>query len=175
MDTSLKLKLAIICKYEDGQTIRAIASDVNVPRSTVADIIKRYRENGNQISSVRKNCGTTRILTPTTDRSLFRASVKNPRATARELRMEISGPALSVSIRTIQRSLVRSGRIAYRPLKSPFLTKPQQRVRYQWAIEHRSWTLDMWKKVSHRYGRIIVIMSNSVLSRLYFLMKVPSV
>ena len=43
--------------------------------------------------------------------------------------------------------LVNIGQYAYRPVKSPNFTTKQMRVRLQWCREHRTMTVDDWKKV----------------------------
>lgn len=147
MDTPHAIRELIIHHHQQGVSARRISSIVNVPWSTVKDLIKRYKETG-AISTTRKgNCGRKRKLGPRTERLLARYSVRNPRATARELQAEIGGQAVSVHVNTVKRSLRRSGRNAYAPRVSPSLNKAQRCTRLCWGRQHRGWTEQQWRQV----------------------------
>jgi transposase len=74
-------------------------------------------------------------------------SVDNPHMTAREIRVSVGGSVAQVSINTVKRSLIRQGRFAYRPRKSPSLSTAQRNVRLRWCQQHRDWSAEQWKKV----------------------------
>ena len=65
-------------------------------------------------------------------------SGKDSTATARKIRQLVGGKCLSLSIRTIQRYLMRVGRLLYRPSKSPQLTARQRATRYKRAKAHKN-------------------------------------
>jgi transposase len=44
--TNVKIREIIIKKYCQGKTVQNIANDLDVPKSTVGDIIKNYAETG---------------------------------------------------------------------------------------------------------------------------------
>ena len=52
-----------------------------------------------------------------------------------------------VSKRTVNRTLARIGRMAYRPLKAPILSKNTMKTRLLWAKAHETWTVEQWQKV----------------------------
>ena len=81
--------------------------------------------------------------------NLARESQKNPRASARQIQITVADGVAAVSINTIKRALVRSGRLAIRPVKSPSWTEKQMKFRLEWALKYRNWSVDQWKHVSH--------------------------
>jgi hypothetical protein len=87
-------------------------------------------------------------LTVREERSVLRASTKNPQATARELQACVGGNVVRVSVDTIKRTLRKHGKLAYRPMKSPLLTPHQKAVRVQWCRQYQLWTAENWRKVS---------------------------
>ena len=131
----------------EGLTQRAIAHHLNMSQSAVSRIILRHRITGQYESSRRGRCGRHRSLSARSARHLARESLLNPRSTAFELQRAVGDPVSSLSISTVKRSLIRSGRFTYRPVKSPSWTKQQMKVRLDWAIRHRHWTAEQWKKV----------------------------
>jgi hypothetical protein len=68
-------------------------------------------------------------------------------ATARQLRTLVGGNVATVSLPTVKRTLIRQGRLAYRPCKSPSLNAHQRLVRLQWCRQFGNWTEEDWKKV----------------------------
>jgi transposase len=146
MDTPVNIRELIVLKYEEGHTQKRISQDLHVPTSTVYDIVKHYRMSG-ETGNQRYHCGSERLLSTRDDRVLRRACDGNPHATARQLQAAVGGKVSEVSISTVKRSLLLSGRPAYRPLKSPALSPSQMAVRLEWCLTHQFWTVNDWKKV----------------------------
>ena len=148
MDVPHDVRQLIISHYEAGFSYRIIASMVNRPKSTVADIIQHVK-NTQQVSSSRKGiCGRPRMLSTRDERALGRAFISNPQATARELQGMVQGSTTEVSIDTIRRSLRRQGRICYRPKKAPCLSAANKRIRLRWCHHYVGWTTQQWENVS---------------------------
>jgi len=123
MDTSLLRRQSILTWLNTG--VCSHAKQLGIAYSTVNDVVRHYRVTGKLEPS---RCGrppTNRILSLHDERCLVRASIINPLATARQLRDEVGVGAAQASIRTVQRSLKRGGRISYRPTASPQLNKNQ--------------------------------------------------
>ncbi|MEZ0498438.1 transposase, partial [Sphingomonas sp. IW22] len=115
------------------------------PQSTVNRIIKRYNETGNFINTNRKGkCGRKRLSNKYDDRLILRASMKNPRLTAVDIKKEVSS---HLSVHTIRRRLNDGGRFAVKPIVKPMLTSINKKKRLQWAKQHRQWTAQQWRKV----------------------------
>ena len=147
MDTPIRIRQLVIEKFKDGLTQMSIANQLHVNQSIVSRIISRYKQTGG-IGVTRKGiCGRKRMLSHRTDRLIGRASLSNPKATAADIQKSVRGEAISVSLSTVKRSLRRSGGVSYRPIKSPSWTLSQMRVRLKWAMKHRYWTINDWKKV----------------------------
>ena len=146
-NVSEDIRKLIIDHHLSNMSTRAIARAVNRPQSTVADIVKRFTRTGLFTHGQRGRCGRPRLLSQRTERLIVRASVINPKATAREIQSDVQGSSLSVSSGTVKRTLRRNNRVSYRPVKAPSLNANQKRVRLQWCRSHESWTEENWKKV----------------------------
>ena len=123
MDTPSVIRDLIIHHHRHNASERLIANMLNMPRSTVGDIIRKFYTTGSTSPRRRGHCGRKRTLGKRTERMVTRASVINPRATSREIQQRVGGPAANVSVRTIQRTLCRAGRVAYRPVAAPMLNR----------------------------------------------------
>jgi transposase len=151
MDTPATTCKIIIRKVNDGMTQRAISAQLHLSQSAVARAVIRYKKTGKFTALRPGRCGRKLSLSVRTARLLARASVYNPRASAREVQTTVGGNANNVSLSTVRRSLVRSGRLAIRPVKSPAWTPAQMLARLQWARKYSGWSVDRWKKVRNRF------------------------
>jgi transposase len=147
MDTPNELRALIIKKYLDNESQKVISNQLKVSRSTVCDIIKKFRHTGEMKPNRQGKCGRHRILTIRDDRLLARASSEHPQATPRQLQQQVGGSIARVCSRTVRRSLHLSGISAYRPMKAPFLSKEQMKTRLLWAEAHVHWSAEKWKQV----------------------------
>ena len=120
---------------------------LNISHCTVGRIIQRQQEMGLTAVIRRGRYGRHRSPSIQTVRVLARAAIRNPRATARQIQAEVGGPALETHRLTIQRSLIRSGLAAYRPVAAPAVTGPRMATRLNWARQHINWTVDNWRSV----------------------------
>jgi transposase len=66
------------------KTVRNIANDLDVPKSTVGDIIKNYAETG-ELKVKGKSPGRPRIVTQRSQRNLIKICKKNRRNTLRDI------------------------------------------------------------------------------------------
>jgi transposase len=149
MDISQPVRNLIIERHlTGGQSWRQIANSFGLPKSSVSNILRRYKKQGITGTIRKGKCGRKRSLTLRDERNLARLSTANPQATARQVRASVGSPVTDVSISTIKRSLQRSGRAAYRPSKSPTLSAAQRLTRLQWCRAHVEWKTVDWKKVS---------------------------
>ena len=150
MDVPVEIRRLIVNYHMEGMSCRKIAETLHRPKSTVIDIVRRYKEGG-IIQTLRVGrCGRPSLLSYRDERALVRESVANPRLTAREIQSNVGGIALNVSLNTVKRSLIRHGRCSYRPMKSPSLNSAQCKVRLQWCKRYETWDALKWSKVSHK-------------------------
>lgn len=147
MDIPLSVRKLVIDKFHQNIPQVTISNQLSISTSSVNNIISHYRRTGRIESTRAGRCGRKRFFTTRDDRMLARASTSHPQATARQLQQMVGGSVAAASKETICRSLNRSGRIAFRPCKSPLLTKKQMKARLIWARNHENWSVDMWKKV----------------------------
>jgi transposase len=147
MDVPLDIRTLIVSHHNEGHSGRKIAEMVNLAPETVRNIIRRYRKSGSIQANRVGRCGRPRMLSLRDERMLARASIANPKLTAREIRATVGGRSAAATIRTVQRVLCRQGRNAIRPKKSPSLNQAQQKVRLRWCRAH-DWDEDRWRKVS---------------------------
>ena len=137
----------VIANQQEGLSQRQLANNLNLAQSTVSTIIQRHKRTGNSTQNRIGRCGRKKILSVRDSRLIRRESLKNPRATAMQLRSAVGGRVANVSVSTVRRELRRSGLVSYRPVKSPSLSAAQMRVRLEWCRLREHWTVDMWKKV----------------------------
>jgi transposase len=147
MDTPVAVLRLIIMKLNEGLTQREIAVHLNVTQSVVARTVLHYKKTGHWQTIRKGKCGWKQSLSPHLARIVARESLKNPRATARQIRQAVGGSVTAVSLDTLRRSLNRSGRKAFRPVKSPSWTPSQMRVRLLWARRYSKWSAQQWQKV----------------------------
>ena len=147
MDIPINIRNLIMDHHLDGRTSRDIADMFGISKSAVNYLIQRFRTTGSLMPTRSGRCGRPRFLSRRDERVLRRASVIAPASTARQLRSNIGGNVSQVSVRTVQRALNRSGRIAWRPRKSPALTPSQMKVRLKWCQRYRHYTEEQWRMV----------------------------
>lgn len=82
--TNDAIRILIVKMFHEGRTFRDIAEKLNVAKSTVADIIKKFGETGSTKVS-RENVGRPRKISPRMQRSLVRICKINRRSTVRNL------------------------------------------------------------------------------------------
>ncbi|GBO06275.1 hypothetical protein AVEN_180001-1 [Araneus ventricosus] len=58
------------------------------------------------------------------------------------------GESTSVSVRTLQRTIINMGSQSRRPTRVPLLTARHKALLLSWARQHYHWTVDDWKHVA---------------------------
>ena len=145
-DITPKKRACIWAFHEHCQaSTRDIAKLYNVSQSSVARIIKQFKETG---SPKRKGkCGRKRKTTARNDAYLLRKSKLDPRKTSSDLQKDLSTAGVEISASLVRRRLVFGGRRATRPQKKQLLTVHMKKKRLAWAKKYRKWTTADWKKV----------------------------
>lgn len=136
----------VIGYYEAGDSERAISKKTGYGKTTVHNIIVKYRKTG--AVTVASRSGRPKKLTERDKRHLKTVINKNrrePEEKIREIYTESSGN--DVSRRTIQRTLYSMGYNSCTALRKPSVSERNRKIRLNWARERRLWTMDDWKKV----------------------------
>lgn len=122
-------------------SIRQIAKITLVPKSTVADIIKRDNPNH------KVKCGRPKVLS---DRDMRRIDlyIKRDKETRRQTAKAIIHTlGLECSVQTFVRATKKLGYRRCAARRRPLLKKIDYKRRLQFAKEHKDWTVDDWKRV----------------------------
>lgn len=125
---------------------RNIAKQLKCSRCAVQTTLSRHAESGSYEN--RAKSGRKRATTPREDRFLERASLKNRRKTAKELRADLKkGLGVDISQRTVSRRLQSLGLHGRKARKKPLLNKNQIKKRLDFAKKYKDWTVEDWSKV----------------------------
>lgn len=129
-----------------GYSQRRIARTLGVPRTTVRDAIRRFRETGSYTR--RPGQGRHRCTSARDDRFIVSNVLRNRFSTATEVRTRLFEVRnVSVSERTIRRRLAERNLRAFRPARAPQLLPQHRRARLAFAREYADWTMEEWKNV----------------------------
>jgi len=133
--------------YKVGLRVADIANRINRSPTAVRRLIQRWEEDGTLDTKSRP--GRPRGTLPGDDRFMKIRSLQDRRATAHDIRHQITGVdgTPKVSVWTIRRRLRDFGLFARRPRRKPLLTKANKVYRLAWARAHVNWTIEDWKKV----------------------------
>jgi transposase len=130
-----------------SKSYREIGLEVGVHHKTVQRIMKIWEETGSLEDHREDHRGGRNKLDERTQRIIARESRKNPKRTAKEIQAAAGPVAKDVSLRTVQRCLVKRGRKAYRPVRTPCLSKRHRQARFKWANEVKYMSTEDWKEV----------------------------
>ena len=86
-ETDIVLRTRIITLFEEGYSQREISEKVDCPKSTVGDIIKKYKDTGSIYS--KEGRGRKRKTTKREDRLIVNTAKKNRRLSASVLKKKL--------------------------------------------------------------------------------------
>ena len=133
-DITPKKRACIWAFHEHCQaSTRDIAKLYNVSQSSVARIIKQFKETGSLSPKRKGKCGRKRKTTARNDAYLLRKSKLDPRKTSSDLQKDLSTAGVEISASLVRRRLVFGGRRATRPQKKQLLTVHMKKKRLAWA------------------------------------------
>ena len=131
---------------DEGLSQRRIARMLGVPRTTVRDAIRRFRETGSYTR--RPGQGRHRCTSARDDRFLVSNVLRDRFCTATEARNRLREVRnVVVSERTVRRRLAERDLGAFRPAQVPKLHAAHKRNRLQFARQYVDWTMEQWKDV----------------------------
>ncbi|KAI1002524.1 hypothetical protein K3495_g5679 [Podosphaera aphanis] len=137
-------KIDVILHHLDhGLSIRSIARECNVSVSTVSCIRKRHCPDL-QVNLGGRPC----LLSEHYTRHAVRTITSGKADTAAEVAQNIRDmKSCSISVDTVRRTLKKAGLIAVVKKKKPKLTTKQKKDRLDFAMAHKYWTTDDWKRI----------------------------
>jgi len=119
-----------------------IGHELNVPRKTVDNFLRRYQKRGSMENLPWP--GRPRSTSVTGDRWLARVAMTETRLPLQELKSICNIP---ISTRTIQRRLKERDIGKWRAVNRALLTEAHAQTHLKWAREHKEWTTKDWSKV----------------------------
>ncbi|GFW27376.1 transposable element Tc1 transposase [Trichonephila clavipes] len=129
-----------------GKSVREIADILQKPKSTVSDVIVKWKRRGSETAE--KITGRPKILGERSRRTLKRVVKQNRKSSLVEISHEFQSlSGISVSSRTVRRELENLGFNGRAAAHKPNITPQNAKHRLQWCRAHRHWTVDMWKIV----------------------------
>jgi|1186.fasta_scaffold111665_1 transposase len=135
----------IVGLSKGGSSQREIAQILNHPKSTVGDIIKKYNEQG--LTSAASRSGRPKILTERDNRHLIKVVKDNRKDTLEEITEKFNtGMKISVSKRTVQRTLHEKGYSGHAAKKKPLISEKNRKKRYGWCRMRKNWITE-WEKI----------------------------
>lgn len=145
-EISSETRSAIVVLYNEGKSERAIASQLKVSKTCVHHTIVRYKETGSHQG--RPRSGRPRATTSSEDNFIVVTSKRNRRLTAPEIRAEVNKTRSDpVSLTTVKRRLRDAKLFGRVVVRKPLLRPQNKKKRMQWALNHRDWTEEDFKKV----------------------------
>ena len=140
---NLELRNNIIQLRNEGLSFAQIASKLNTSTSVV-----QYHcpSSLRQLATIKK--GRKRILTDRDERLVVRKIVSGQLKNAVEGQMMLSkGLSIKLSAETVRRSLRRNGLKSIKKPKKPLLNAKHMEERYKFALAHKDWTKEDWRRV----------------------------
>jgi len=140
------IKGQIIFLFNKGETQLSISKKLNIPKTTLGDVIRKYKKFG--ITERLPGSGRPRSLTLNVTKALCNISNKNPRKKATQLKKEIETKyKVSVSARTIGRNLNENGLIGRVARKKPLLSSANMVSRLNLSKKFLGFSDMHWKSI----------------------------
>ena len=144
-ELSQEMRKKIIDKHVKGKGYRTISKQLDVPVTTVAHIIQKFKVHGTVANLPGR--GRKRKIDDKLKRRIIRMVTKEPRTTSKEIRGELQGQGTSVSDRTIRHCLSQSGLNGRRPRRTPLLKANHKKARLEFAKMHIDKPQSFWENV----------------------------
>ena len=129
---SFNLRQLVIFHREKGKSYRQIAAILDLKKSTVADIVNRYK-NEDRIESLPQS-GRRKIINEREKRKIIRKVKENPRLSASTLAAEFREESgKNVSTQTVRRLLKEDGYNGRVAIKKPYISEINRKKRLTFA------------------------------------------
>ena len=139
------IKSRIVAKHEAGNSYGRISSELNVPKSTVQSIIKKYKDSNSTANLPRS--GRPRKITTRMARKIVRKVQNDPKITRKKIQDQLANEGDSVSLSTVSNTLHNASLFGRRPRRTPLLKKNHREARLKYAKEHVDKDDSFWSQV----------------------------
>uniref|UniRef100_A0A8C5PHJ1 Transposase n=1 Tax=Leptobrachium leishanense TaxID=445787 RepID=A0A8C5PHJ1_9ANUR len=144
-DRSEDLRTKIVEKCQQSQGYKSISRDLDLPLSTVRNIIKKFATPGTVANL--SGHGRKRKIDERLQRRIVRMVDKQPQTSSKEIQAVLQAQGASVSARTICRHVNEMKRYGRRPRRTPLLTQRHKKARLQFAKMYSSKPKSFWENV----------------------------
>lgn len=135
-NTSLQIRKLVISHYEQGLSGGDISQLLNVRRTTVYAIIRRYKREG-RVASISQQ-GQPKKLTSSDERWIRREIEKNPKISAPKLTDELCRrKGVTISAATVRRSIKNMGYNSRTARRKPYISPANIQKRLEFAKQHQ--------------------------------------
>ena len=135
-----EIRKKIIDKHVKGKGYKTISKQLDIPVTTVAHIIQKFKVQGTVANLPGRGC--KRKIDDKLKRRIIQMVTKVPRTTSKEIRGELQGQGTSVPDRTISRCLSQS-----RPRRTPLLKANHIKAKLEFAKMHIDKPQGFWENV----------------------------
>lgn len=142
---SRDVRKKIVSLHISGLSLGSISKRLQIPRSSVQTIIKKYKTMFTTATLPRS--GRKRKLTPGDERFIVRMVRLNPKITKKAIAKDLEVSGIKVSTSTIKRILHKNDLRGYRARKKPLLQQRHRRARLKFARDHQNKDATFWKNV----------------------------
>lgn len=142
---SLATRYEIIALHKIHLSNREIAKRLHISHQTVDYNVKKFNENGSVKYRVRQY---SRKTTTKEDDFIVNISLRDRKLCVPDITAEVNKTFKNpISESTVRRRLKEKGIYGRVAVKKPLLRPANVKKRFQWAKEHKKWTIDQWRKV----------------------------
>jgi len=142
-------KARILAFHEENVPVKEICRRTGKGKTAVYSLISRAKNlPPNEVPPRQSVPGRPRKTSPTTDKLIKRAVLKNPKITARQLKLAYPSILGNVAERTIQHRCQRDLKLHLRSATSkPVLTRKMRVARLNFAKKYKDFTIEDWRRV----------------------------
>uniref|UniRef100_A0A3P9LRV8 Uncharacterized protein n=1 Tax=Oryzias latipes TaxID=8090 RepID=A0A3P9LRV8_ORYLA len=144
-ELSQDIRNKVIDKHRKGKGYKTISKQLEVPVTTVAHIIQKFKTHGTVANL--PGHGRKRKIDDKLRRRIVRTVSKEPRTTSKDIKGELLDQGTSVSDRNIRRCLSQSGLHGRRPRRTPLLKGNYEKARLEFAKMHVNKPQRFWENV----------------------------
>ncbi len=145
-ELSVDLRENIVEKHAQSQGYKSISRDLNVPESTVRNIIKRISAHGTVANLPGR--GQKSKINEKLQWRIVRMVEKEPWLTSKQIQADLQTQVTTVSACTIHRHLNEKGDYGRRPWRTPLLSQRKKKARLEFA------KIDVTKPQSFYFGQM---------------------